>query len=141
MLRLMVVFGIAYLVPLLVLMLNIVGVVKAKYLAKYRSLVIFLCFVFGAVATPSTDPFSMLALALPMTMLFLAAEAIAHVLDRRKAKRLAAAGDELLVTDKALRELSDDSSASSNGHSPDRSRAIIESEEKVRDTDEPPQTA
>ena len=46
---------------------------------------IFGTFVFGAVATPSTDPFSMLALALPMSLLFLAAEVIAHILDRRKA--------------------------------------------------------
>src|SRR3712207_9383685 len=78
--------SIAYLIPLLVLMLNIVGVVKASQLAKYRTLVIFGTFVFGAVATPSTDPFSMLALALPMTLLFLAAEAIAHVLDRRRSE-------------------------------------------------------
>ena len=63
----MVVFGIAFLIPLIVLMLNIVGVIKAKQLSKYRTLVIFGTFVFGAVATPSTDPFSMLALAVPMT--------------------------------------------------------------------------
>ena len=141
MLRLMIVFGIAYLIPLLVLMLNIVGVVSAKQLAKYRTLVIFGTFVFGAVATPSTDPFSMLALALPMTLLFLAAEAIAHLIDRRRAKRIAAGGDELLATDRALRELSQDGSASSNGHSPDRSRNILESEEKQPNTDEPPQPA
>ena len=89
MLRLMLVFGIAFLIPLFVLMLNIVGVVKASQLSKYRTLVIFGTFVFGAVATPSTDPFSMLALAVPMTLLFLVAEAIAHVLDRRKARRAA----------------------------------------------------
>ncbi|HWJ53813.1 MAG TPA: twin-arginine translocase subunit TatC [Propionibacteriaceae bacterium] len=141
MLRLMIVFGIAYLIPLLVLMLNIVGVVSAKQLAKYRSLVIFGTFVFGAVATPSTDPFSMLALALPMTVLFLAAEAIAHVLDRRKARRVPAGGDELLATDTALRQLSEDSSASSNGHDPDRSRPIVSSEEKIPETDEPPPPA
>ena len=141
MLRLMIVFGIAYLIPLLVLMLNIVGVVKAKQLAKYRTLVIFGTFVFGAVATPSTDPFSMLALALPMTLLFLAAEAIAHILDRRKARRVPPGGDELLATDKTLRELSEDGSASGNGHFPDRSPTIVESEENIRDTDEPPRPA
>jgi sec-independent protein translocase protein TatC len=111
-LRLMVVFGIAFLIPLVVLMLNIVGVIKAKQLSKYRSLVIFGTFVFGAVATPSTDPFSMLALALPMTVLFLAAEVIAHILDRRKERAVALAGDDWLVRgsvadDKALRELSE----------------------------------
>jgi sec-independent protein translocase protein TatC len=109
-LRIMVVFGVAFLIPLLVLMLNIVGVVKASQLSKYRIYVIFGTFVFGAVATPSTDPFSMLALALPMTVLFLAAEVIAHVLDRRKARRRLVEGDDLVVKgsvddDKALREL------------------------------------
>ena len=108
--RVMVVFGIAFVIPLLVLMLNIIGVVKATQLSKYRTLVIFSTFVFGAVATPSTDPFSMLALAAPMTLLFLAAEVIAHILDRRKARK---AGSDLVVShsigaDKALHELDDD---------------------------------
>ncbi len=111
-LRLMVVFGIAFLIPLVVLVLNIVGVVKATTLSKYRTLVIFGTFVFGAVATPSTDPFSMLALAAPMTLLFLAAEVIAHALDRRKERRAALAGDDLLIQksvadDKVLRELAE----------------------------------
>jgi sec-independent protein translocase protein TatC len=110
-LRLMLVFGLGFLIPLIVLMLNIVGVIKAKQMAKYRSLVIFGTFVFGAVATPSTDPFSMLAVAAPMALLFLAAEVIAHILDRRKARSAALAGDDLLIRgsvdkDKALRELS-----------------------------------
>jgi sec-independent protein translocase protein TatC len=111
-LRLMLVFGIGFLIPLIVLMLNIVGVIKAKQMAKYRSLVIFGTFVFGAVATPSTDPFSMLAVAAPMALLFLGAEVIAHILDRRKERQAALAGDDLIVRhtvtdDKALRKLSD----------------------------------
>lgn len=106
MLRLMVVFGIAFLIPLIVLMLNIVGVVKATQLSKARIYVIFGTFVFGAVATPSTDPFSMLALAIPMAALFLVAEALAHVLDRRKAKRALEEGSgEVVLRDKALDDL------------------------------------
>lgn len=104
-LRVMIVFGVAFLIPLIVLMLNIVGVVKAKQLSKARVYVIFGTFVFGAVATPSTDPFSMLALALPMTALFLAAEVIAHVLDRRKAKRALEGDAEIVLHDKALDDL------------------------------------
>lgn len=108
--RFMIVFGIAFLIPLIVLMLNILGVVKARQLAKYRTFVVFGTFVFGAVATPSTDPFSMLALAVPMTVLFLAAEVIAHILDRRKARRAAQLGDDLILAgsvdqDQALQEL------------------------------------
>jgi sec-independent protein translocase protein TatC len=111
-LRLMVVFGIAFLIPLVVLVLNIVGVIKAKTLSKYRTLVIFGTFVFGAIATPSTDPFSMLALAAPMTLLFIAAEVIAHILDRRKERRAALAGNDLIIRksvadDKVLRELAE----------------------------------
>ncbi len=115
--RVMLVFGVAFLIPLIVLMLNILGVIPARYLSKYRTYVIFGTFVFGAIATPSTDPFSMLALAAPMTVLFLAAEVIAHILDRRKARRAAKSGDGLLVADsvekdKALHELSDDGDGS-----------------------------
>ncbi|CAA9314433.1 MAG: Twin-arginine translocation protein TatC [uncultured Friedmanniella sp.] len=118
--RIMLVFGAAFLIPLIVLMLNILGVVPARYLSKYRTYVIFGTFIFGAIATPSTDPFSMLALAAPMTILFLAAEIIAHVLDRRKARRAAAAGDGLLVAgsvenDAALRELGEDDADGGRG--------------------------
>jgi sec-independent protein translocase protein TatC len=111
--RVMLVFGIAFLIPVFVLMLNFLGVVKASQLSKYRMYVVFATFVFGAVATPSTDPISMLALAIPMTLLFLAAEVIAHISDRRKARKLRAeGGDDPVVAsvdqDKALRELGED---------------------------------
>jgi sec-independent protein translocase protein TatC len=110
MMRVMLVFGAGFLIPLIVLMLNFLGVIKATQLSKYRTLVIFGTFVFGAVATPSTDPFSMLILALPMTVLFLIAEVLAHVFDRRKSRRAAADGIE---NDRALRELNEaDGSAS-----------------------------
>jgi sec-independent protein translocase protein TatC len=131
-LRVMVVFGLAFLIPLVVLMLNILGVIPARTLSKYRVYVIFGTFVFGAIATPSTDPFSMLALAAPMTLLFLAAEAIAHVLDRRKARRLGAgdglSADEGIVHDKALQQLSEATAEQAPrvddtaGHGKDRSR-------------------
>ena len=86
MLRLMMVFGLGFLMPVVVVGLNLVGVLSAKRLAKVRTYVIFAIFVFGAVATPSTDPFSMLALSLPMVVLYLTAEIIARVHDRRHLK-------------------------------------------------------
>jgi len=111
--RMLLVFGVAFEIPLFVVLLNLAGVVSGRTLGNYRPWIIIGTFVFAAVATPSTDPFSMLALAAPMSLLFLAAEVIAHVLDRRKARRVAAAGDDLLIAgsvadDKALRELSDE---------------------------------
>ncbi|HQY99768.1 MAG TPA: twin-arginine translocase subunit TatC [Propionicimonas sp.] len=85
-LQLMVVFGLGFLMPVVVVGLNLMGVVSAKQLGKARTYVIFGTFIFGAAATPSTDPFSMLALALPMTVLYLIAEAVSRANDRRKAK-------------------------------------------------------
>lgn len=86
-LQLMLVFGLGFLIPVLVVGLNLVGVVKAKQLAKARIYVIFGVFVFSAAVTPSTDPFSMLALAVPMTVLYGVAEIISRIHDRRLAKR------------------------------------------------------
>lgn len=85
-LQLMVIFGLGFLMPVVVVGLNLLGLVTAKQLAKARTYVIFGTFVFGAAATPSTDPFSMLALAVPMTLLYLAAELVSRINDRRKAK-------------------------------------------------------
>jgi sec-independent protein translocase protein TatC len=90
MLQLMVVFGLGFLMPVVVVGANLVGVLKATQLAKARTYVIFGTFVFGAAATPSTDPFSMLALAIPMSLLFVLAEVICRFNDKRRARRAAA---------------------------------------------------
>ncbi len=91
--RMLTVFGLSFLLPVVIVALNLVGVVKAKGLAKYRNLTIFGCFVFGAVATPSVDPFSMLALSLPMVVMYFVSEFICRANDRRRAER----GDEFKV--------------------------------------------
>jgi sec-independent protein translocase protein TatC len=92
-LRTMLVFGVAFLIPLVVVLLNMVGVVPAAALGKFRPYIILVIFVFAAVATPSGDPFTMCLLAVPMCLLFFAAEVITRVLDKRKARKL----DELLA--------------------------------------------
>lgn len=96
MLQLMVVFGIGFLMPVIVVTLNVIGVVSGAALKKARPYVVFGSFVFAAAATPGGDPFSMMALGVPMFLLFLVAEAICHVNDKRRAKRLAAQGLELM---------------------------------------------
>ncbi len=85
-LRVLLVFGVAFEIPLFVVLLNLVGVVSGKQLGQWRSWIIFLTFVFAAVATPSTDPITMLLLAIPMTLLFLVSEVIARMLDRRRGR-------------------------------------------------------
>jgi sec-independent protein translocase protein TatC len=90
--RMLVAFGIAFEIPLFVVLLNLAGVVSAQQLARSRRWIILLAFIFAAIATPSADPFSMLALAIPMTVLFLISEMVAHLVDRRRANRSAYAG-------------------------------------------------
>lgn len=85
--RLMLVFGLAFLLPVVIVTLNLVGVLRARQLAQWRVFIIFGIFVFGAVATPSTDPFSMMALAVPMTFLYVVSEVICHLNDRARRRR------------------------------------------------------
>jgi sec-independent protein translocase protein TatC len=87
---LLTVFGLAFELPLLVIMANLAGVLPAKLLRKSQRLAIFLIFLFAAVATPSTDPFTMCAMAVPMCLLFEGAVVFASVHDKRKAARKAA---------------------------------------------------
>jgi sec-independent protein translocase protein TatC len=92
-------FGVSFLLPVILVMLNLAGVVSGKQLQKARKFSIFGCFVFGAIATPSTDPFSMTALALPMAIMYVVAEFICRRHDTQKAKRLEESSDALVSID------------------------------------------
>ena len=80
--RMLLIFGIAMEIPLFVVLLNLAGVVSGKQLGKSRPWIVIGTMVFAAVATPSTDPFSMLMLAIPMLILFAISEVIARTVDR-----------------------------------------------------------
>ncbi len=85
--RMLIVFGIAFEIPLFVVLLNLAGVVSGAALGRHRPWIIIGTFVFAAVATPSTDPFSMLMLALPLLGLLMVSEVIARLVDRRRGRR------------------------------------------------------
>lgn len=90
MIRLLLVFGLAFEIPIVVIILNAVGVLSSRVMTKVRPFVIFGIFVFAAVATPSTDPFTMLLLALPMCALYGVSEIIARAAEKRRKSRAAA---------------------------------------------------
>ncbi|GGV35053.1 Sec-independent protein translocase protein TatC [Actinomadura cremea] len=77
------IFGLTFELPLFVVILNMAGVLTHERIRKSRRMLWFGVFVFAAIATPSQDPFTMLALALPTIVLFEVAELIAYVHDRR----------------------------------------------------------
>ncbi len=84
--RMVVVFGLSFEVPLLV-MLNLTGVLSGRrMLGRWRGTIMGIT-VFSAVATPSTDPLTMLALAAPIWALYFSAVVFSLLHDRRKARR------------------------------------------------------
>lgn len=82
--RMLLVFGVSFEIPLFVVLLNLAGVVSGRTLGRYRPWIVLGTFVFAAIATPSTDPFSMLMLAIPMVALFMVSEVVARLVDRRR---------------------------------------------------------
>lgn len=80
----MLIFGISFELPLLVTMLNFAGILSHERLKAWRRWIVFGVCVFAAVATPSQDPFTMLALAIPMALLMELATLIAKFNDRRR---------------------------------------------------------
>ncbi len=92
--KLIVAVGIAFVLPVFLVLLNFVGVLSAKAILKSWRIAIICILVFCAIVTPSADLISMFLLAIPMTVLYLAACAITWIHDRRLAKRQAKLDEE-----------------------------------------------
>ena len=84
-LRILIVFGIALVLPAVLLLLNYLGVMTAKSILKGWRLAVFIAAVVAALATPVSDPMSMLLLAIPLIALYFLSALIAKIFDRRKA--------------------------------------------------------
>jgi sec-independent protein translocase protein TatC len=91
-LTMLAVFGLTFELPLLVVMLNRVGVLPYAKLKRWQRGILFGLFVLAAVATPGNDPISMLALAAALIVLFEASVLIARAHDRAVARRRAEQG-------------------------------------------------
>ena len=85
-------FGIAFEFPVLLVFLQLVGVLTPQTLLKQWRYAIVVIFVIAAVITPSGDPYSMMALAGPMTVFYLLSVVIGLVAQKRKLAREAADG-------------------------------------------------
>lgn len=79
-------FGLGLLIPLFLVFLQIVNVVTPKTLLSQWRYAIMGVFVIAAVITPSGDPFSLLALAIPMTVLYLLSVITGFLINRSRYK-------------------------------------------------------
>lgn len=86
-LRLMLLVGLAFVVPVFLVVLNLVGVMSAATILHGWRVAILLITIFTALATPAADIVSMLLLATPMVALYFGAAAIAWLHDRRALRR------------------------------------------------------
>lgn len=84
--RFILVFGLAFLMPVFLVALNVAHVLPASTMRRTWRPALLIIFVFAAVATPTPDPFTMFLLAIPLAVLYFAALGVATVIDRRRAK-------------------------------------------------------
>ena len=85
-LRTLIVFGLGFLAPVVIVMLSLANVVAGSTMMKYWRQVIMVVVVFGAVATPTGDPLNMLLMAGPMLILVFGAIGIAVLIDKRRGR-------------------------------------------------------
>ena len=89
-LRLLLAFGIAFLIPVFLVGMNLAGLLQGKTIIKYWRITVFVICLFAAMAAPGADALSMFYLAAPLLLLFAVAVAICLVNDKRRVRRQAA---------------------------------------------------
>lgn len=85
-LALLIIFGVSFEVPLVIAMLNIVGILPYDMVKNKRRLIIVILFIFAAIMTPGQDPYSMLALALALTLLVELSLQFTRINDKRRGR-------------------------------------------------------
>jgi sec-independent protein translocase protein TatC len=83
----MLAFGLAFELPLLIVMLNLAGILTHRVFRKWRRVMIFAVFLIAGMANPSPDPVTMLILGGACALMVEVAEFIVWSNDRRRARR------------------------------------------------------
>lgn len=86
-LRLILVFGLAFILPLFLVALNLLGLLAGRSILKPWRIAVFSCFLFTAAFTPTPDPITMTVLAIPLCLIYFAAGVFALGVDRRRSKQ------------------------------------------------------
>ena len=87
--RVLLIFGLAFVMPVVLVLLNFAGILPASSILKSWRMAVFVIAVVSAIATPAAEPMSMFLLMLPLTILYFLAVAITQLRDRSQSKKLA----------------------------------------------------
>lgn len=83
-LRILLVFGLAFVMPVVLVLLNFIGLLSAKSILKQWRIAVFIIAVVAAVATPTADPMSMFILMVPLVILYFIAVGVTTLRDKAK---------------------------------------------------------
>jgi sec-independent protein translocase protein TatC len=86
-LKLLLIVGVAYVLPVLLVALNLAGIMSGKAILKAWRVAVVVAVVVAAIATPPADVVSTFLLAGILVVLFFAAAGLSLLFDRRRAKR------------------------------------------------------
>ena len=93
--RILLVFGIAFVLPVVLVLLNFAGVITAQNILKSWRMAIFVSAVIGAIATPVAEPMAMFLLMVPLLILYFVAAGVASLHDKSLARKAALIDREL----------------------------------------------
>ena len=88
--RILLVFGLAFVLPVALVMLNFAGVITAQNIIKSWRMAVLISAVVGAIATPVAEPMAMFLLMIPLLILYFLAAGVAFLHDKRVARKIAA---------------------------------------------------
>ena len=80
--------GVLFQMPLLVMILAKIGIVTGTFLRRYRRHAFVIIIIAAAIITPSTDPFSLAIVTIPLYILFEASIILASRINKRQEKEL-----------------------------------------------------
>lgn len=101
----MLAFGLAFQLPIAILLLSALGIVKPQFLKRYRRHAIVITVVAAAFITPDASPTTLFALAIPLYALFELGLSLSYLVTRRRRRREEAeAREERLQAERAMAE-------------------------------------
>jgi sec-independent protein translocase protein TatC len=83
-LRLLLVFGLVFEMPLVIMFLVHFGIVSSRFLLRGWRVAIVVIAIIAAVATPTTDPITMSLMAGPMILLYFLSIALGRMIERKR---------------------------------------------------------